>query len=142
MSTNEHLNHAIIIATEAHKNQVDRGGQPYIFHPLRVMLSVDRLDEKIVAVLHDMVEDTDTTLEDLGKYFDKEIIEAVDAISRRKDKETYKEFIRRVYMNPIARKVKIADIKDNLNLNRPGSLEFLSKGICQRYYEALLFLED
>ena len=142
MMTNKDLNHAIILATEAHKDQVDRGGQPYIFHPLRVMLSVSSIEEKIVAVLHDVVEDTDVTLEEISSNFGWEIKDAVDSVSRRNHclskhecnyphgchceclgcvtNETYTDFIKRAYMNPIGRVVKIADIKDNLNISRPG----------------------
>lgn len=140
MSTNKDLDDAIILAALAHEGQVDKGGQPYILHPLRVMLLVERLDEKIVAVLHDVVEDTELTLEDIENRYNKEISEAVDSVSRRND-ESYNKFIERSYMNPIGRIVKIADIKDNLNLTRPGALEFLSSGICKRYVQALLFLE-
>jgi guanosine-3',5'-bis(diphosphate) 3'-pyrophosphohydrolase len=140
MATNKELNRAIVLATTAHKDQVDRGGQPYILHPLRVMLSVKSLDEKIVAVLHDVIEDTEITSKDLLVDFPTYIVEAVESVSR-KDNETYIQFIKRADLNSIGRVVKIANIKDNLNLNRPGSLEFLSGGICKRYYEALYYLE-
>jgi (p)ppGpp synthase/HD superfamily hydrolase len=163
MSLGNDLNKAIIIASHAHENQWDRGGQPYILHPLRVMLKVSQLEEKITAVLHDTVEDTDLTLDDIEKTFGLTIRDAVDSVSRRnhcsskhecnwphgchcecigcKTNETYNDFIKRAYMNPIGRVVKIADIKDNLDINRPGSVDFLAKGICKRYYEALQFLE-
>lgn len=138
--SNRNLDTAIKMATHYHAGQTDQGGQPYILHPLRVMLSVKRLDEQIVAVMHDLVEDTDVTLDVIEDTFGKEIREAVDSVTRREG-ESYTDFIKRSYMNPVGRVVKIADIKDNLDINRPGSVKFLSGGISKRYYEALLFLE-
>ncbi|MDQ0319993.1 hypothetical protein QO002_002131 [Pararhizobium capsulatum DSM 1112] len=124
------LNTAIQVATAAHAGQVDKSGQPYILHPLRVMLAMETEDERIVAVLHDILEDTPVTANDLywEHGFKPHVVEAVFALSR-KPGEDYPDFIRRLAVNPLARSVKIADIKDNL---RPGAEHLRSK------YEAAL----
>ncbi len=112
------LNQAIEIAHTAHEGQVDKGGQPYIGHPLRVMNNVETVEEKIVAVLHDSVEDSDLTLEDLKVAgFSKEIIEAIDAITKRKG-EKCNDYLKRVMDNSLALRVKIADMTDNMDISR------------------------
>ena len=113
------LERAIEIAVEAHKGQVDKGGQPYILHPLRVMMSVDLELEKIVAVLHDVVEDSNWTFEALlAEGFSIEVIEALKSVTKESPDEDYDSFIQRAIRNPIGRKVKIADIRDNLDVTR------------------------
>lgn len=127
------LTRAIIMATEAHSFQLDKTGQPYILHPLRVMLAQDDDVSRIVAVLHDVVEDTFAIYEDvILAVFGASIHEAVFALTRQ-DGETYEAFILRAKANPIARRVKIADIKDNL---RPGA-----EHLRPRYEKALSVLE-
>jgi GTP diphosphokinase / guanosine-3',5'-bis(diphosphate) 3'-diphosphatase len=112
------LEKAIEIATKVHANQTDKGGNPYIQHPLRVMNAVDTTEEKIVAVLHDSVEDSDLTLEDLtAEGFSDRIISAIGAISKR-GCEKRKDYLQRVINNPIALKVKIADMTDNMDISR------------------------
>ncbi len=112
------LDRAIILATRAHAGQTDRGGQPYILHPLRVMLKMSSDEARIVAILHDVLEDTDVTAHDLAaEGFSEEIITAVQAMSRRED-ESYEDFITRAKQNSIARTVKIADIEDNMDPSR------------------------
>lgn len=114
----ELLNKAIQIAKEAHKGQIDKGASPYIGHPLRVMNQFADEDEKIVGVLHDAVEDSDLTLEDLKRTgFSDRIIEAVDAITKSEGEEI-EHYLDRVMNNPIALKVKIADMTDNMDLSR------------------------
>ncbi|GGD91066.1 GTP pyrophosphokinase [Paenibacillus nasutitermitis] len=109
---------AISIALHAHKGQCDKGGKPYILHPLAVMNRVETIEEKIVAVLHDVVEDTEVTIEELKKYgFSGEIIEAIRLLTKTEE-ETYEEFIQRANTNPISRNVKKADLKENLDLSR------------------------
>lgn len=119
MEDNKMLNKAIIIATKAHEGQVDKGGQAYILHPLRVMLSTKNVTERICGVLHDVVEDTDITLDYLREQgFTEEVISVVDALTRRDD-ESYDEFISRIIgTSELACKVKLADLKDNMDLSR------------------------
>ena len=112
------LNNAIALARKAHDRQLDKGGQPYINHPLRVMNNMETVEEKIVAVLHDAVEDSDLTLEDLKVAgFSDLIIEAIDAITKQEG-EKRKDYLRRVMNNPLALRVKIADMSDNADISR------------------------
>ncbi|MFC8685940.1 HD domain-containing protein [Brevibacillus porteri] len=112
------LEKAIVIATQAHSGQTDKGGNPYILHPLRIMLKMPTVKTMIVAVLHDAIEDTEVTSEQLrNEGFSEEIVEAVIALTRN-DNETYMEFVRRAKQNPIARIVKLGDLEDNSDLSR------------------------
>ena len=114
------LERAIQLAAAAHAGQVDKAGEPYILHPLRVMMDVEGEDAQVVAVLHDVVEDTYMTLAFLATNFSSYIIDAVDALSRR-DYETYSEYVYRIGKSPLAAQVKLADLKDNMNLGRIDS---------------------
>jgi len=112
------INRAIEIAARAHEGQVDKAGAPYVFHPLRLMLAVARPEEQMAAVLHDVVEDTSVTLDDLRREgFPPEIVDAVDALTKRQG-EGRIEAARRAVANPIARAVKLADVRDNMDLRR------------------------
>lgn len=118
MTREKLLEKAIQIATIAHQKQVDKAGKPYIEHSLRVMNNLKTIEEKIVGVLHDVVEDSDFTLLQLKELgFPEEIIHSIDAITKR-PQEDYQAYLQRVISNPVAVKVKIADMKDNMNLNR------------------------
>lgn len=97
-----------------HKGQKRRNGNAYIIHPIRVSQEVSGDDERVVALLHDLIEDTDTTLEEIENLFSKEVAEAVDALTHRKG-ESYHDYIVRVSKNKMAKEVKIADISDNLS---------------------------
>ncbi|MBI1338337.1 MAG: HD domain-containing protein [Phycisphaera sp.] len=113
---------AIELAVKAHSGQRDKAGQPYILHPLRVMFRCDGEVQKIVAVLHDVIEDTDVTADDLRKLgFSEEVLAGLDAVTARKD-ESYDEFVERAARNPIGRVVKLADLEDNLDVRRLGEL--------------------
>ncbi len=113
------LDRAIQLAATMHEGQVDKGGSPYILHPLRVMLAVNTDEERMVAVLHDVLEDCPQFApERLSQArFSEEVITALIALTRRPD-ESYGAFIERVKANPLARKVKIADMRDNMDLSR------------------------
>lgn len=111
------LNKAISIASTMHNGQLDKGGNPYILHPLRVMMNLKSNEEQIVAVLHDILEDTTMTEEKLSEEFTDQIIDAVIALTRQEN-ESYMDFIRRCKQNELARKVKIADIEDYMDLSR------------------------
>jgi (p)ppGpp synthase/HD superfamily hydrolase len=112
------LSKAIKVAAELHSGQLDKGSNPYILHPLRVMLKMNDNTSRIVAVLHDVLEDTPFSVHDAEESeFSKMVIEALKAISRKKD-ESYMDFIRRCKQNKLALKVKIADIEDNMDLSR------------------------
>lgn len=112
------LEQAIMLATKYHAGQVDKGGNPYILHPLSVMQKVKTIEEKIVALFHDILEDTPATKTDLLNYgYSKEIVLAVVALTRLQG-ESYGQFIRRLHENPLALSVKIADLTDNMDLSR------------------------
>ena len=109
---------AIELAAIQHAGATDKAGAPYIFHPLRVMFTVSTPFEKMAAVLHDVVEDTDLTLNDLQEMnFPNKVVEAVDALTKR-DGETRLDAAKRAAKNKIALVVKLADIKDNMDLSR------------------------
>jgi (p)ppGpp synthase/HD superfamily hydrolase len=130
------LEKAIRIAAQAHQGDKDKGGAPYILHPLRVMLKMSTKAEMITAVLHDLVEDTSWNLADLEREgFAGEVLAALNCLTRRPG-EDYQEFILRVSMNPLARKVKLADLEDNLNLIRLGTLTEKDKARIERYHQA------
>lgn len=129
------------MAVQAHDNDLDKGGMPYILHPLHVMDCVEDIDAKIVAVLHDTIEDTHQTLEGLRVAgFSDTIIDAVDAITKRK-LEKKEAYWARVKANPLALQVKIADIAHNLS---PKRLAVLSEDernyLRSKYAKAIKFL--
>ena len=118
MDLQEQLRHAINIAIKAHDKQLDRNGKPYITHPFRVMESGQTLEEKIVGILHDVIEDTHLTLSDLSaEGFDNVIIDAVDALSKMENEE-YDHYIARVEKNNLAVRVKLNDLTDNMDVRR------------------------
>lgn len=113
------LERAIQIATEAHKGQFDKAGREYIGHPIRVMEMGKTEDEKIVGVLHDVIEDTDWTFERLeAEGFSQEVINALRCVTKTSENENYDEFIDRVKKNPLAAAVKINDLTDNMDIRR------------------------
>ena len=115
------IENAIALAIKAHYGQVDKAGKPYILHVLRVMLAFDTETEMIAGVLHDVVEDSGYSLADLKKTgFPDEIITALDCLTKR-DSENYKDYIERIKTNPVAIRVKLADLEDNLDIGRLSS---------------------
>ena len=123
---------AVSIAARAHRGQKDKAGAPYLLHPLRMMMRMDTEAAMMAAVLHDVVEDTEWTLERLREAgFSEEVLEAVDCLTHREG-ESYQQFVERVRTNRIARQVKIADLEDNMNVRRmkqlgPKELERMEK---------------
>lgn len=135
--TKRALEDAIALAATYHRGQKDKAGEPYILHPLRVMMRFTDPIERMVAVLHDLVEDTPVTLDSLRKWgYPETVIDAVNSLTRCKG-ETYVDFIDRIRPHTLAARVKIADLEDNLLPERsaspPARLE-------QRYRRALLAL--
>ncbi len=131
---------ALKIATEAHKGQKDKGGQDYILHPIAVASYMDTDNEKTVAYLHDVLEDTIFTLDDLKKYgFPIEVLSALTVLT--KDKTiSYQKYIENVNKNKIAKKVKVADLLHNLDISRiqnPSKKDFER---CEKYKSSILYL--
>ncbi len=132
------LEKAIKIAVKAHSGQVEKNGDPGILHPLRVMHSVSTNEEKIVAVLHDVIEDSKLTFKDLKKAgFSDKIVNAVKSVSNLKGEE-YLKFIKRASKNKIGRIVKIADTYDKITFE---SFTNLSSRNFNKYKNALNILK-
>ena len=136
------LERAIEIAQEAHKRVKDKGGHDYINHPIRVMHAMSNDQEKIVAILHDVVEDSDWTFERLKEEgFEDSVIESLRCVTKYSEEEDYQEFIKRATTNKIATKVKMADIEDNLDLSRLGTLTEKDLTRIEKYKKALKHLK-
>jgi hypothetical protein len=125
------LDDAIALAVKAHRGQLDKRDEPYLLHVFRVMLGQTDETARIVGVLHDSLEDTSVTLADLhAAGFSDEVCEAVDCLTRRPN-EPYDDMITRVAANPLARRVKLGDLADNMDPNRrldgPEGAEHLAK---------------
>ncbi len=112
------LEDALLLAIEAHRGQQDKYGAPYIFHPLRVMSRLQTETERMVALLHDVVEDTSLSVQDLAEAdYPGAVVAAVDHLSRR-PAEAYEDFTLRIRPHPLARRVKLADLQDNMDVRR------------------------
>jgi len=133
---------ALQIATEAHRGQKDKAGNDYIDHPIRVSQRCKSQKAKIVALLHDTLEDTDLTVEDLKNHgFDNEIIEAVLSVTRNAN-ESYADFIARASQNPIGKEVKIADLEDNMDLRRLEQITPKDMVRCEKYLHSWRYLNS
>jgi (p)ppGpp synthase/HD superfamily hydrolase len=136
------LQDAIRLALDAHRGQKDRYGAAYILHPLRMMNRLTAEPDRITAVLHDVVEDSTTTLDDLRKLgFGEEIVTAVDCLTRRSG-EHYEAYVERCKGNAIARRVKVADLEDNLDLRRLDEINAQDLERLNRYLKAWHYLNE
>ncbi len=137
------LSKAIEIALLAHKGQKDKSGAEYILHPLRVMEKGNTEVERICGILHDVVEDSAWTFEMLANEgFSEEIISALQCLTKESEDENYDKFIERVTKNPIAVKVKINDLLDNMNITRLKILEEQDLKRLNKYLKAYQKLTD
>ena len=128
---------AIAIALRVHRGQLDRSGKPYILHPLRVMMAMDTETEMTAAVLHDVIEDSPTTLEDLREEgFSDEVLEAVRLMTHDKEQVSYQEYVRRLKPDPIARKIKMADLRHNMDIRRMAKVGEKERERLERYRAA------
>lgn len=135
------LERAIALAVDAHAGQTDKAGATYIRHPLRVMRQMETPQERVVAVLHDVIEDTEYTPAMIEDEFDEEIRDAVEALTKR-DGESYSDFVERAAANDLARKVKIADIEDNMDLTRLSEVSEKTVERQVKYHKARQQLRD
>lgn len=136
------LEDAISIAALAHKGQRDKADAVYLLHPLRMMMQMKSEAAMIVAVLHDVVEDTDWTFEMLREQgFSEEVLTALDGVTNRSG-ESYDEFIERAKTNPIARQVKIADLEDNMNMRRIGEVRPKDLERLEKYHKSWRLLTE
>ena len=113
------LEKAITVALQAHEGVLDKSGKPYILHPLRLMMQMDTEEAQITAVLHDVVEDSDITLEELAEQgFSSSILEALALLTHDKESVPYAEYIAGINGNAMARQVKLADLEHNMDTRR------------------------
>lgn len=134
------LDQAISIAIKAHSGQIDKAGQPYILHPLRIMFKFRTEDEMIVAVMHDVIEDSNTTSNDLINFgFSTTIVKAINCLTRMKN-ESYDDFISNLSKNDLATRIKVEDIKDNLDLTRLDVVTDRDLQRVEKYHRALMLL--
>jgi (p)ppGpp synthase/HD superfamily hydrolase len=136
------LERAIAIAAEAHAGQKNKDGGPYILHPVRVMMRVEGLDAQTAAILHDVVEDTPWTLDQLrAEGFSESVLAAVDSLTHREGEE-YVDYVARAGSNPLARRVKLADLEDNMNIMRLGEVRDKDLERVRKYHKAWLSLKS
>ncbi|MBO7251978.1 MAG: bifunctional (p)ppGpp synthetase/guanosine-3',5'-bis(diphosphate) 3'-pyrophosphohydrolase [Oscillospiraceae bacterium] len=133
---------AMIICFQSHKDQVDKSGIPYVFHPIHLAEQMQDEDTTIVALLHDVVEDTDYTLDDLAEMgFQPQVIEAIGLMTHPKD-VPYMDYVAKIKDNPIAKAVKLADLTHNSDLSRLDFVDDKSKARLDKYKSAINLLSD
>ena len=133
---------AFLLCMVKHWKQKDKAGKRYVWHPIHVMMNVKGYNEKIVALLHDIIEDTDVTIPDLKNLkFSKEVVEAVDVISKKKEQE-YFSYLKSIKDNSIAKKVKIEDLKHNSDLKRLRSISQKDIERAIKYKKAIDYLSS
>ena len=130
---------AFQIAKKAHSNQVDKVGKDYILHPMKVASYMDTDTEKAVAYLHDVLEDTNVTEDELRNMFPNEIVDTVIILTHRKD-ESYFEYISRVSTSKLAKKVKVADLLHNLDITRIKEPTKQDHERLEKYKKAIIYL--
>ena len=133
---------ALKLCFEAHKEQVDKTGMPYVFHPFHLAEQMDTEETTIVALLHDVVEDTDYTIGDLiNMGFDKAVTDAV-ALLTHEDSVEYMDYVRLIKKNPIAKTVKLADLRHNSDLSRLNVIDEKAISRTEKYKNAIALLEE
>lgn len=133
---------ALKISFNAHKNQVDKSGMPYVFHPFHLAEQMDDEYSVCVALLHDVVEDTDITVEELiTKGFPKEVINAIEQMTHS-DSVPYLDYVKEIKNNPIARKVKLADLRHNSDLSRLDKIDDKALERVAKYKKAIEILQE
>ncbi len=132
---------ALKLCFEAHKNQLDKSGIPYVFHPFHLAEQMETEETVIVALLHDVVEDTDYTIDDLKNMgFDKTVTDAI-ALLTHKESDEYMDYVAKVKENEIAKSVKLADLKHNSDLTRLDVIDEKSLLRQKKYIKAINFLK-
>lgn len=132
---------ALKISFEAHKNQTDKSGMPYVYHPFHLAEQMDDEYSTCVALLHDVVEDTDITIEQLSKVFPKEVTDAVSLMTHN-DGVPYFEYIKAIKSNPIASKVKLADLTHNSDITRLDSVDEKALKRIEKYKRAISIIRE
>lgn len=132
---------ALKISFSAHKDQLDKSGMSYVYHPFHLAEQMDDEYSTCVSLLHDVVEDTDTTLDDLAKIFPKEVTDAI-ALMTHDDNVPYLDYVRTIKSNPIASKVKLADLKHNSDLTRLDTVDDKALERVEKYKKAIEILNE
>ena len=133
----QYLHKAIAIACEAHQGQSSINGEPYILHPLRLLIKAKSNEERIIAILHDVIEKTNINLLDLkNNGFDQNIISSIDSLSRRGG-ESYIEYIKRLMQNKISVKIKLLDLADNIKIHSENNYNGIYDAKIIQYKNAL-----
>lgn len=133
---------ALRLCFTAHKDQVDKTGMPYVFHPFHLAEQMETETEVACALLHDVVEDTDYSFEDLREMgFPNEIIEVLTLLTHEKG-VPYMDYVKRLSTNPIARKIKLADLKHNSDTTRLDEIDEYALQREAKYREATAYLEN
>lgn len=136
------LSEILEFACNKHGHQIDKAGMPYIFHIVEVSLGVDDTREKAVAFLHDVLEDTDTTADELLEFgIEPEVVEAVEILTRKKN-EDYMEYIKKVATNPLSRNVKMSDLRHNMKIERIPNPTEKDYARLEKYKKAYEYLEN
>ena len=140
----ENTKKALKLCFEAHKEQTDKSGLPYVFHPFHLAEQMEDEDSSITALLHDVAEDTDVSLEDIaGMGFSRTVMEAL-ALLTHDEAVPYMEYVKAIGKNPVARKVKLADLRHNSDLSRldAGQIDEKALARVKKYAEAIRLLEE
>ncbi len=128
---------ALKLCFEAHKEQVDKTGMPYVFHPFHLAEQMDDELSTVCALLHDVVEDTDITFENLSEMgFPKEVVDVLKLLTHE-ESIPYMEYVKKISTNPTAKKVKIADLRHNSDTTRLNLVDEKAKQRCEKYKQAL-----
>ena len=137
------LENCIALAVKAHEGQQDKSGRPYILHPLHLMAQMDTDEEMMTAVLHDVVEDTGYTLADLRDMgLPEPVILALGLLTHDKEAASYDEYVMQLKPNPIARKVKMADLRHNMDIRRLNSVGEKEAARLEKYRRAWAYLNE
>lgn len=133
---------ALKLCFEAHKNQTDKSGMPYVFHPFHLAEQMKDEDTTIAALLHDVVEDTDYTIADLEQMgFPPNVIEALELLTHNDD-TPYMEYVAEIKDNPIAKAVKLADLEHNSDLSRLDTVDEKALKRKEKYSQAIRLLNE
>lgn len=133
---------ALKLCFEAHKEQTDKSGMPYVFHPFHLAEQMTTEETTIVALLHDLVEDTEYTIQDLTNMgFDKAVTDAIALMTHAEDVD-YMDYVRAIKDNPIAKAVKLADLKHNSDLTRLDVVDENALRRREKYQKAIMLLEE
>ena len=133
---------ALKLCFEAHKDQIDKSGMPYVFHPLHLAEQMSDENTTIVALLHDVIEDTEYTLDDLRKFgFAENVLSAISLMTHADD-VPYMEYVVKIKTNPIAKAVKLADLKHNSDMSRLDRITQTDEERAKKYKQAIELLEN